>query len=84
MEISVTDMNVDVDVYVYSDAGYSNRLCASTNFYTEDDICTLTVPSGVDTLYIQINGQYTTNNGSWSSGTEKDVGAMFRMTATTL
>jgi len=84
MEVSVTDMNVDVDVFIYSDASYSNRLCASTNFYTEDDSCTLTVPSGVDTLYIQINGQYTTNNGSWSSGTEEDVGAMFRLTATTL
>jgi hypothetical protein len=79
MQISATEMNVDVDMHVYSDAGYLNRLCASTNGYMQDDSCTFTVPDGIGTIYIIIGGQYTTNNGSWSSKTEEDVGGMFRL-----
>lgn len=79
MRVSATMMNADVDIHVYSDSGYLNRLCASRNTYTQDDSCTFTVPGGIGTIYIRVDGQFTTNNGSWASGTEYDVGAMFRL-----
>lgn len=84
LQVSATDMNVDVDVLIYTDAGYLNRLCASRNSDTQDDSCTFTVPSGVGTIYLQIDGQFTTNNGSWSASTEEAVGAMFRLTVETI
>jgi hypothetical protein len=80
MRVSATEMNVDVDIHVYSDSGYLNRLCASRNSDAQDDSCTFTVPAGIGTIYIRVDGQFTTNNGSWSSKTELDVGAMFRLT----
>ena len=84
MQISATGMNVDVDLYIYSDAAYQDRLCASTNNFTLDDSCTFIVPNNIDTIYVHINGQYTTNNGSWSAKTEEDVGAIFRISAKVL
>lgn len=80
MRVSATGMNVDVDIHAYSDAAYLNRLCASRNSDAQDDSCTFTVPDGIGTIYIRVDGQFTTNNGSWSSKTEQDVGAMFRLT----
>ncbi len=80
MRVSATEMNVDVDILVYSDAGFLNRLCASRNSDAQDDSCTFTVPDVIGTIYILVDGQFTTNNGSWSSKTEEDVGAMFRLT----
>lgn len=79
MRVSATGMNVDVDILIYSDAGYLNRLCASRNSDAQDDSCTFTVPAGIGTIYIRVDGQFTTNNGSWSTKTELDVGAMFRL-----
>jgi hypothetical protein len=79
MRVSATQMNVDVDIHVYADATYANRLCASRNGDVADDTCIFTVPNGVSAIYIRVDGQFTTNNGSWSSGTEQDVGAMFRL-----
>lgn len=80
IQVSATNMNADVDFEIYADAGYSSRLCVSRNTFTTDDNCSFIVPSGINTAYIQIHGNYTTNNGSWSSGTQEDVGAMFRLT----
>lgn len=80
-QITATEMNVDVDLLVFSDADYLTRLCISQKAYTQDDSCTITVPDGINTLYVKISDLYTTNNGSWSSGTQEDVGAMFRLTA---
>lgn len=84
MRVSATQMNVDVDIEAYSDSSYLTRLCASRNSDAQDDSCTFTVPNGVGTIYIRVNGQFTTNNGSWSSGTEWDVGAMFRLSVETI
>lgn len=79
VRVSVTDMNVDVDIHVYSDATYTNRLCASRKSDAENDRCEFTVPAGVGAIYIRVDGQFATNNGSWSAGTEENVGAMFRL-----
>lgn len=80
LQVSTKQMNVDVDVLLYSDAAYSNRLCASRNIGVQDDVCTVVVPAGVTTMYIAVDGQFTTNNGDWASGTAWNVGGMFRLT----
>ncbi|HEY6096384.1 MAG TPA: fibronectin type III domain-containing protein [Gallionellaceae bacterium] len=79
LQVSATQMNVDVDVLLYSDAAYLNRLCASRNIGVQDDVCTVVVPAGITTMYIAVDGQFTTNNGDWASGTALDVGGMFRL-----
>lgn len=79
MRVSATKMNVDVDIHIYSDATYANRLCASRNADVGDDSCEFTVPAGVGAIYIRADGQFTTNNGDWGQKTEEDVGAMFRL-----
>jgi hypothetical protein len=80
MQVLANDMNADVDISVYTDSSYLNRLCSSRNAEAQDDSCVFTVPDGIGVIYLLVDGQFTTNNGSWSSGTEEDVGAIFRLT----
>lgn len=76
---ALTELNGDVDVAVFSDITYTDRLCASRAPGMASEQCDFTVPPGISTVYVVVDGSFATNNGSWSNGTEETVGAMYRL-----
>lgn len=76
--IAVQDANGDVDLYVYSDPRYRQRLCASVADWVSAESCQVTVP-GSGVLYIRASGIWADNGGRWSNNSLHTVGAAFRL-----
>jgi len=54
--IAVAGMQVDADLFVFSDPRYREELARSSKRYTEDEFVTVTVPA--DVLYVEVRGRH--------------------------
>lgn len=52
-------MQVDADLFVFSDPQYREELARSSKRYTEDEFVTVTAPAGV--LYVEVRGRHQTS-----------------------
>lgn len=69
--VFLTGLDADAHLELYDDSGFSNRVCASENYATTDELCYAEGPAG-GILYIAVNGDPTSS--------DVDQGAAFTLT----
>ncbi len=57
--VAISGMQVDADLFVFSDPRYREELARSTKNYTEEDFVTVTAPA--DVLYVEVRGRHSTS-----------------------
>ena len=57
--IAISGMQVDADLFVFSDPHYREELARSSKRYTEDEFVTVTTPHEV--LYVEVRGRHRTS-----------------------
>jgi len=69
--VFLTGLDGDAQLELYSDSGFSNQLCISQNFNSDDETCYADGPAG-GVLYIAVNGDDT--------NLDSDQGAAYTLT----
>ena len=54
--VAIAGMQVDADLFVFSDPRYRKELARSSKRYTEDEFVTVTAPA--DVLYVEVRGRH--------------------------